>query len=46
MNIDNFYYPTQLGCSPAEEAGTPEVRDMSWHDHDATAELRLWEDDK
>lgn len=34
----------QLGCSPAEELGSPEVRELSWAEHDATPELRLWED--
>ena len=34
----------QLGCSPAEQDGSPEVRPMSWHTFDGQAELRLWED--
>ena len=31
----------QLGCSPAEEAGSPERRDVSWINHQASPEMPL-----
>lgn len=43
--VDELLAPSfQLGCSPAEQFGTPEVREFSFAEHDATAELKLWED--
>ena len=40
MSLPSF----QLGCSPAEQQGSPERREFSWAEHDGTAELKLWED--
>ena len=31
----------QLGCSPAEEAGSPERREVSWINHQASPEMPL-----